>query len=676
MADMARLAKILSGAYLGDYATTDTQSGSFASPHSPLDAVEHVGTLRARDLLKGTHLRFGKGAILSIRNEDCFKNLLRVRDGGCTLRVDHRRGVSPKWIKHLLILRSFGLVSRAPAGAIIYTSGYFAVWKSDGKTARSIFNGKRLSENFVDPGPVNLLDIPELLELISDTTDAQSGMSMLLGDIRHCFHQYSVCAAARNIFGLRVGSQFFRWNCLPMGWSHSPRIAQCICYSLLLHTKKGESKLGAVTPEDAEHPPRYVPLIVDGQRKGFLTCLYDNIAVVTSCHKLASEWKTRIERNFRIFNVSLKNLHLFNQGELAGRRARGCEAPAAAEHLGITFGIVKVDGAWRARWRHNESKESRWRDVINLLQENSVSAKNIARAVGILVWDCLLRQCSMAAISDALKILSEVGKFVGGERRRWNSEFSLSTEQRDTLVTKLRMVVLTNKWIIGKRDKTDRKIIVCASDASDDFIAGVLMDSEESWSEPTNTNEIIFVREIRAAIVTICRAIESEDEAPTHVIVAVDNTAAVHVLRRGYSSHSVASNLVADLHRHLELKDSKLTVVPVRGIDNVADVPSRCGHSPRGWSTSDMAQFVQRAKNTLRTIDEHLQGNGKTEAVVNRFQFDGTNGTRHAEHDGTCPESVFADVAYADDATCDAQVPVEKSVERRPARITFPLGKR
>jgi hypothetical protein len=121
----------------------------------------------------------------------------------------------------------------------------------------------------------------------------------------------------------------------------------------------------------------------------------------------------------------------------------------------------------------------------------------------------------------------------------------------------------------------------CASDSSDS--AGGLVEFNENghvtesevlnWSVPTAAAHI-FLKELLAAVITVERMLKKHPAAAT-IVLACDNTAACHVLRKMYSSNEHALKMVKRIHRALSARGATLRVVSVRGVDNVADAPSR-----------------------------------------------------------------------------------------------------
>jgi hypothetical protein len=236
------------------------------------------------------------------------------------------RSTAVKWQQHFSDLKMWGLLEAMDDqfGALKFISTYFAVPKSDGSTARSIFNGRRLSKQFKSPPSVNLCEIPLMLQKSAEI--AQKGPVYIgVGDIRHWFHQIPVGKDLRNYFGLRMGASFFRWTCLPMGWAWSPLIAQVSAWMLVLWDPQSSSTskldrcgINLELLRHNESPPSFIHLWKDGEKEpvGFVTVYYDNIFFITTEKDIAQRLSSRITKNAKYFQITMKEWKLFTPTQL------------------------------------------------------------------------------------------------------------------------------------------------------------------------------------------------------------------------------------------------------------------------------------------------------------------------------------------------------------------------
>jgi hypothetical protein len=133
-----------------------------------------------------------------------------------------------------------GVLASVTAQDVRFVSSYFAIPKND-EVSRSIFNGRALSDRCHVPPPVNLPDITDIIYWIKQLTAESKGKLWgMTGDIRHWFHQIRTGPRVYQYFGLCCREQFYQWRCLPMGWSYSPRICQCIAWVLILFNDSPE----------------------------------------------------------------------------------------------------------------------------------------------------------------------------------------------------------------------------------------------------------------------------------------------------------------------------------------------------------------------------------------------------------------------------------------------------
>jgi hypothetical protein len=206
----------------------------------PLDPVAVAGSVRMGALRRRAVFRFVVAAVLTITNLTFFTGLLK---SGHELKVLYGNRVHRKYKDHEAQLASFGLVVPCPVGQVRFVSTYFAVAKSgEPPTGRSIFNGRKLSANFIPPEPINLPEIPDALRRLHEIHNQnQFGKKtrvprVLTADLRHWFHQLTMRPSISRFFCLsfQIG-RFMRWATLPMGWSHSPRIAQSISWWLVMY---------------------------------------------------------------------------------------------------------------------------------------------------------------------------------------------------------------------------------------------------------------------------------------------------------------------------------------------------------------------------------------------------------------------------------------------------------
>lgn len=187
------------------------------------------------------------------------------------------------------------------------------------KNCRTIFIGKMLSKHCKPAPPVNIMDIPDLLERIG----RMQNVHMYFADKRHWFHQLKVCSFLSERFSLRFkvndpNKQYASYTCLSMGWTFSPYLSQCTGWSLILRrgSPPGQGGLYSYDIADGlEAPPRYIN-ILDASKKivGFVTLLYDNIGIFCSSRSIGEAAYNEIKANAAEAHVIFKQSSLVYAG--------------------------------------------------------------------------------------------------------------------------------------------------------------------------------------------------------------------------------------------------------------------------------------------------------------------------------------------------------------------------
>ena len=148
-------------------------------------------------------------------------------------------------------------------------------------------------------------DFADLLRLICNTFRNCTRIFLLSGDWRHWFHQMRLHAEVAKYFSLTIKHSvtgqskakrtFYNWTCLPMGWSWSPWIAQCVGYGIIILTLL---KMGLVIPDSilqADSPPPYI-LLTHGTSTLFVCLWIDNVLVVTDDGNLCTKFYSAFDQ--------------------------------------------------------------------------------------------------------------------------------------------------------------------------------------------------------------------------------------------------------------------------------------------------------------------------------------------------------------------------------------------
>lgn len=599
------LLRQISGEYFVGYAEEEACAASM-----PLDLVpaEIVGALLLGLLLKLSDCRFLQGArALTTGGEESFRGLL-LPDAWRALPC-RDKVIASKWKRHIGELLVFTVVVACRLAQITFTSGYFAVAKGVSGFSRSIFNGARLNKLFRRPPPVCLLPTDELLVLLDDIARSAGKLCFVVSDLRHFFHTVPVSDYVSAFFGLRFNrDEAVRFRVLPMGWSYSPRYAQAITWSLLLYAEEGEDRLGAVYDAEAENPPRFVPICVDGTTIGILSVLYDNVLIAVADAQMAERWKKRWERNCSKFHATLKVCDLYLH---TNRRAADFNA---ATHLGLSLGCQRDGGArsgWCLTWRHADDKRARWGDRLADAKRSRLGCRAAAKVIGVVLWDCTVRLERLRNVAVAIDVLRRAAKAVGGHKRRWLTESVDLTDSENAFLAFRLQRALDNPWLTRAAPRTG-PVAFGASDASDEGLGGVSFDDhgeigEEFFAVRLDASDVgtlpencIFVRELLALELTVKRLLLL-NKCAADIYVAVDNTAAVHATRKGYSTSRHGDRIIERIYDKVDKHVCRLHLVPIRGDMNIADEPSHL--------RAPLSEV--RRKATWEAISGYREGNGK-----------------------------------------------------------------
>ena len=139
---------------------------------------------------------------------------------------------------------------------------------------------------------------------------------MILGDLRHYFHQIGLPENAKKYFAAKCDSKFYRSNTLLMGGSWSPHLAQCLSLLLLVHREPMQSPLFDESFRSSERIPTYIPVTWRGKCVGFACIVYDNFGIFLDVddEDLNIALATRMVNNAKHFGIVWKELHKFNAG--------------------------------------------------------------------------------------------------------------------------------------------------------------------------------------------------------------------------------------------------------------------------------------------------------------------------------------------------------------------------
>ena len=560
----------------------------------PADLAGRCRTEVVRRFAVGLHADFGIQAVDFTRD---VESILKEKP----LNLTNHRPVSKKYSGHMDSLQEAKILERLSGqGGVQYLNGYFSVPK-DAEYDRSILNAKKLNRYFSTPAPVNLQPITEVFVLVTALmmTVALTGRILaFVCDLRHWFHQIPISGKLSQLFGIHIEEQYYRWRTLPMGWSWSPRICQCIAWTLILWAPDASSnidglKQARVEARSATDPPRFAWMRDDqGQKIGFVTLTYDNLMIFVTDPVVGVALKKKLWANFKLAHVLVKesSVRVAANGwdpplelsksttvhPLVISNSSGADSFGVC-HLGVQYALKVIGDEWRILWRHEVRRTQKWGQLLEGLR-SSATRRFVAKICGVIIWHYTVIQRALCHATRLIDILRLVAT---SDKSQWDREVSLSVENSSYLRVELERAIL-NEWTIGTVAREPVKRLIIFSDASKLRMGGILCDEAgavlDVWPRRFRNGfekAHIYLKELGAVIWLIFAYVEAEDMRDTHITIVIDNSAAFFSLMHLYSSNRVACRWLQRLDTLCKERRIELEYVLVGTDDNPADTPSR-----------------------------------------------------------------------------------------------------
>lgn len=571
---------------------------------------------------------------------------------------------SAKWWYHFHTLIESGILRRVARRAIRFYSKYFAVPKN-AEEARAIFNGRAFSVECATPPPVNLPDFAEVLSLLK-VIFKNERLYCSFGDFRHWFHQIPVHRRISNFFGLRIpnedqtrrGHVYYRWTTLPMGWAWSPYIAQTISWILIMETLQQCGEDISEYCKSTSLPP-YIVIERDGKPIAVLTCWYDNVGIFTTDGNLNSKFYKRFDAVCRNHHAVLKNWDTF---DCLDSLPKALSHPNYL-HTEFAVNITRTRGEKpqsSLMWRHDSDRIKKWTEFMTKIRDQSeLTPRQLSKVVGILTWHhhlTLEPMCLIEEVIEGARLAGEEAAKIG-----WDGVSESATQCVTKLLPRL-PVVLANEWI-NKSQVACTSDLYAASDSSGPkwcYLVWrgltLVKNEHKSWTGSALLAHI-FVKELLAAVMCI-EYICTWCEPQTMIHIAIDNTAACHVLRRLYSSTKVGLELANRVLKALRSKEAGLDVVSIKSEENPSDAPTRNREvssdqtenlfrifeaSKRGLHRQQSSRPFKRSGDATFSRVRHAES---SEADERRYDSDVDSDEDREDHDITCAEWMELNVEW------------------------------
>jgi hypothetical protein len=296
-------------------------------------------------------------------------------------------------------------------------------------------------------------------------------------------------------------------------------------------------------------------------------------------HDKLLDVKKSLTDTLRHYNVETKNLHVH------GPKGIGKDSREYPTFLNMEFMFTDH----HLQWRFTEKKVTRWRLDYATFIRPQMTRRQVAQAIGLILWTAHISFVALCHRSDVITLLREQVAIRNSDNSRWD-DWLLVSGVNQSMLREYLDAVLVNPWLrsivhnIGK----DHEITV-ATDSSDGRYAYMLWNSARhllwtksflwqdydanSGKEHSIRYASIFLKELLAATLAIERA---ASDFPGHrIVLAIDNTAALHVCRRRASSTVAGMHLARRIDNVLTATGCQLSAVYITSGQNPADPPSR-----------------------------------------------------------------------------------------------------
>ena len=418
---------------------------------------------------------------------------------------------------------------------------------------------------------------------------------MVLVDFRHYFHQLPVSDGLSRLFGLCLNtgkntSKWFRWICVPMGWSWAPYIAQSIGWYVVMRNQKC---FRAINRGDVFEEP---PMFLETEKGGVVFLYYDNVHGYFTDKSEAEEFLSQLRVNMSSSNLNIRSKyeHLFTPSPSGSEEDR-------LDALGVEYAMDgEEDGSFTLRWRPSQAKVSK---LDSNAVKNAFTPRQFARIAGRCLYRRLLLPHMPADNGDLIHVISMAGSHRKNGVNMWDDkefrDFLLQDDKRRgrESIEALQAAwdeTLANPWISVPHQMEETQFIV--SDACSVTYGHVRFEAQKtpgrmtkvrrfacSCKYPDQINPMhIYIKEIFAACRALKEAAESakREQVKRELVIGIDNTAARYAIERRASVNDVAHRVIVATMKEVESANCTVTALPVPGHYIAADWPSR-GHRIR-----------------------------------------------------------------------------------------------
>lgn len=474
------------------------------------------------------------------------------------------RQIAFRYLESVQLLHQWGILRQSRIITQRFYASYFEVPKKDG-SSRAILNCKALNANFSENVSFRLGQLEQAFRAMAYFATPNCGVA----DLRHWFHQLSLPVDRRHLFSLAVKDQVYESVTWPMGFKHSPFVAQSSCCALLLETLRG---LELEVDPSPNTPHRHITArsAKTGRILLFAMVWYDNILLIAGKESVIRLVTTKFSKLCSRLRVVIKDPGFaFSVDKV--------------EFLGVTI----VRRGTEVRWRHIVDNINIWKGLCHW--PVPFSGQEVAKRLGVLNWHIQVTGGNWSPWRDILQKAQVVMKPCLQGVTSWKEECWSDSAMCEPILAALSEVCADVERCRPLRPHLVTATLI-AADASNSGGGCALIDESGirehlswTWSE-AQTALHINQKEMRAAVIGV------EKWGLGSTVIFVDNTVAECWLNDPES--------LEEYELHLG-RTTYLESHRVSSADNPADGLSR-GKAPTQEDNEKARALVSKWKNRPR----------------------------------------------------------------------------
>ena len=567
--------------FWGPYGGTYRRMGRYPTDraHTPLDPIVYAGLLLYIQVLSGMkNCRWLVRAIGIVNDStgETFNKHVQPKGG-------KERTTNRSWAKTVTELVSCGVLEIAK-GIKTSFGNLFVVAKGLTGRGRAIFDFSDLNRNSARPFPPNLPHIPSLLERVGSYRHKEGWTWK--ADWKNFFYLLPITKRIRHWFCVQLSrTEVFWCKVAPQGWSWSPTIAISIGWGIVLGCMPPcLSVLIDWSLLDRDTPPCWVPLVRDGVEIGIIFLWFDDLIIFCEDKEIVDAFRTHVMLRSALCKAPFKCEKDENGDWKTTNPTTGEPEPEHPKNSAVFLGLFFMFSGDRWIFTHHDTTS--WAREI----PKEAPRRTYASIIGVLVWDSTVFLESLERIDPGMDVLRRITAGVN-TRQAWAEHVTLTAIEMDLLGDLTNIAVNRGwKYIPDTQTGSPRKYVYVAADASKDKVAYVKIPThlpgEENMEQflknfvkgtdydfSTTEGKHIFFSELQAATWAIIE--ECKTNQNTVIVIATDNSAVFHVLRRGFSGVKAASDTLNLLKEAMLGTGNSFHPVLIPGIHNVADCPTR-----------------------------------------------------------------------------------------------------